>query len=65
MDKITSRKNPFIAHIRKLSASREYRALCGEFVCEGRTMLDEALASSAEITAVNEAFNPVITIDRR
>ncbi|MBR0351994.1 MAG: RNA methyltransferase [Oscillospiraceae bacterium] len=52
MDKITSRKNPLIAHIRKLSASREYRSLCGEYVCEGATLLDEARASSAEITSV-------------
>ena len=52
MDKITSRKNPIITHIKKLSEDREYRYLCGEFVCEGNTMLEEALASSAEISAV-------------
>ena len=52
MDKITSRKNPIISHIRKLYADREYRYLCGEFVCEGKTMLEEAFSSSAEISAV-------------
>ena len=52
MDKITSRKNPIISHIRKLSTDRDYRNLSGEFVCDGKTMLEEALASSAEISAV-------------
>ena len=52
MDKVTSRRNPLITHIRKLSSDRDYRYRCEEYVCEGRTLLDEALASSAEITAV-------------
>ena len=52
MDKITSRKNPLITHIRKLSSDRDHRYLCSEFVCEGRTLLDEAMVSSSEITAV-------------
>ena len=52
MDKITSRRNQLIAHIRKLSTDRDYRYRCEEYVCEGRTLLEEALASSADITAV-------------
>ena len=42
-DRITSNQNPLLRHIRKLQASRAYREECGEFVCDGFKLLDEAL----------------------
>ena len=52
MDVLTSRKNPLIAHLRKLGADRAYRAQCGEFLCDGEKLLGEAVRWGAEITAV-------------
>ena len=43
MERITSSKNPLISHIRRLRADRSYRASCGEFVCDGWKLLNEAL----------------------
>ena len=39
---ITSRQNPLLVHIRKLTSSRSYRKECGEFVAEGTKLLAEA-----------------------
>lgn len=39
---ITSRQNPLLVHIRKLTSSRSYRKACGEFVAEGTKLLEEA-----------------------
>ena len=52
MDKITSRKNAYIAHLRALSADGTYRREKGEFVCDGLKLLGEAAASGAEIVSV-------------
>jgi RNA methyltransferase, TrmH family len=46
---ITSRKNQLIAHLRKLGVSRSYRIDCGEYVCEGMKLFEEALKWGAEI----------------
>lgn len=43
MERITSAKNPLIAHLKKLHTDRAYRAQCGQFLCEGRKLLREAL----------------------
>lgn len=43
MERITSSKNPLISHIRRLQTDRAYREACGEFVCDGRKLLKEAL----------------------
>lgn len=42
-ERITGAQNPLMRHIRKLQASRSYREECGEFVCDGWKLLDEAL----------------------
>lgn len=42
MERITSAKNPLIAHLKKLHTDRAYRAQCGQFLCEGRKLLREA-----------------------
>ena len=52
MEKITSRKNPLITHIRKLSTDRGYRRDCGEFLGDGVKLLEEAVKWDAPLTAV-------------
>ena len=52
MDKITSRKNAAIVRLRALAADAGLRRACGEFVCDGLKLLDEARANGAEILCV-------------
>ncbi len=51
-DVITSKKNPLIAHFSRLSEDGSYRRTCGEYVCEGVKLLNDALASGLEINNV-------------
>ena len=39
-------------HMRALASEAEYRAQCGEFVCDGEKTLNEALAAGAEICRI-------------
>lgn len=52
MERLTSRKNPLIAHLRRLGSDRAYRQESGEYLCDGAKLLTEALRWGAEITAV-------------
>ena len=52
MERITSRKNPLITHIRKLSTDRSYRRECGEFLGDGVKLLEEAVRWNAPLTTV-------------
>lgn len=52
MEQITSRKNPLIAHIRKLTSDRTYRRECGEYLGDGVKLLEEAVKWNAPITCV-------------
>lgn len=52
MDKLTSRKNEYIRHLRSLASDREYRNERGEFICDGLKLLREALCFKAEVTSV-------------
>ena len=52
MERITSRKNPKIQHLKKLGASKSYREECGEFLCDGRKLLEEAVSNGAEVVTV-------------
>ncbi len=52
MEKITSRTNALITHLRKLSSSASYRREQGEFVCDSPKLLGEALLWKAEILTV-------------
>jgi len=52
MERITSRRNDRVIHMKKLGADRAYRRDCGEFLCDGEKLLREALGHGAEITAV-------------
>ena len=40
MERITSRQNPLMAHIRKLASSRAYRNEAGEYLGDGVKLLD-------------------------
>lgn len=51
-EKITSRSNPLMTHIRKLVSSGAYRRKCGEFVCDGHKLLSEALHWQAKLSVV-------------
>ena len=52
MEKITSRRNPTLVHVKKLSSSRSYRHTHNEFICDGAKLLDEALKSDVRIKCV-------------
>lgn len=52
MERITSRKNPLITHIRKLANDRAYRRECGEFLGDGIKLLEEAVRWNADLTCV-------------
>ncbi len=52
MTEITSRRNPAILHLKKLGADAVYRRECGEFFCDGRKLLEEAVQNGAAISAV-------------
>ena len=52
MDKIISRKNKLAMHMKKLGASRSYRSLCREYLCDGKKLLYDAVASDVTISAV-------------
>ena len=51
-ERITSRANPLMTHIRRLSASRSYRRETGEFLGDGVKLLAEAARWGAALTAV-------------
>jgi len=52
MERITSRRNPICVHIKRLGTDREYRETCGEFVCDGIKLLEEADKWGAQIITV-------------
>ncbi len=52
MEKIASRQNKYIAHLRRLAADGEYRRERREYVLDGRKLLDEAIKSGARVTSV-------------
>jgi len=51
LERISSRKNQFIVHLRSLER-REYRRETGLFLCDGEKLLREALSCGAEIAEV-------------
>lgn len=52
MDKISSRKNAYISHVRRLAADGAYRRQQGEYLCDGVKTLREALSFGASVTGV-------------
>ncbi len=51
-ERITSRTNPLMTHIRKLGSSRSYRRETGEYIGDGVKLLEEAVKWKAPLTAV-------------
>jgi len=49
---ITSRQNALVKHLRRLGADAAYRKECGEFLCAGSKLLNEAESAELEITQV-------------
>ena len=52
IETITSRSNPLMSHIRKLTSSGAYRRKTGAFVCDGRKLLSEAQQWHIPMSAV-------------
>ncbi len=51
-ERITSRTNPLMTHIRRLASSRSYRYKTGEYLGDGVKLLEEAIRWRAALTAV-------------
>ena len=51
-ERITSRANPLMTHIRKLAASRAHRYETGEYLGDGVKLLEEAVRWRAALTVV-------------
>jgi len=52
MEKITSRSNKVCLHIRKLGKNKSYRDESGQFLCDGKKLLSEAVNSGVEIDVI-------------
>ena len=52
MEKITSRKNTYITHIRAVAADADYREKHGEYLCDGIKTLREAICFGAKVVSV-------------
>ena len=52
MEKISSRKNRIICHMRSVASSAQYRSECGQFICDGEKTLREAVEYGAAIRQV-------------
>lgn len=57
MEHITSRKNPLLAHLRKLLSSRAYRYEHQQFAGDGTKLLAEAVRWGAELEVVITTFD--------
>lgn len=62
METITSRKNPYIAHLRALGRDGAARRASGEYVCDGVKLLREALQFGACVTSVLWSGVPAVTL---
>lgn len=52
MERITSRQNPLMTRVRKITSSRSFRRREGEFLCDGVKLLEEALKWHAPLSVV-------------
>lgn len=64
MERITSRKNKIITHLRALGAEKGYRLETGLFLCDGEKLLREAVESGAEPECVLWCESPAFELDR-
>ena len=51
-ERISSRKNKYIAHLRALASDADYRYACAEYLCDGMKLLAEALDKGARVQSV-------------
>lgn len=61
-EKISSRKNPLLQHVKKLLSSRSYRNACGQYAADGVKLLEEAIKWIPEqlhTVLVTERVSPV------
>lgn len=56
-ERITSRQNPLLRHVKKLLTSRSYRQQCGEYAGDGTKLLEEALRWDAGVKTIVAAEN--------
>ena len=62
MERITSRKNKYVVHLRTLGSDSAYRREQGEYLCEGEKLLEEALRFGADIRCVLWADEPTADV---
>ena len=62
MEKLTSRKNPVIQHLRRLAADSGYRNEQGEYVLDGVKLLREAMAFGGRVGCVLWPGEPEFTV---
>lgn len=62
MERLTSRKNQYIQHLRKLATDSGYRMEQGEYVLDGGKLLREALDCGAEVTGVLWSGEPLFEV---
>ena len=55
MERIASRRNEKLQHLKKLASSAAYRRACGQFLCDGEKLLREALEYGASVLTVLSA----------
>lgn len=61
-ERITSRKNPLLLHVKKLLTNRSFRESCGEYAADGVKLLEEAVKwSPADLRTV--LVTPDVTVD--
>ena len=51
-ERISSRKNKYIIHLRALASDADYRYACAEYLCDGMKLLAEALDKGARVRSV-------------
>lgn len=62
MEKLSSRQNKTIAHLRRLGTDRAYRRECSQYVCDGEKLLREALRWGAEIKTAVWRAGPTVEL---
>lgn len=62
MEKLSSRQNKTIAHLRRLGSDRAYRRECSQYVCDGEKLLREALRWGAEIKTAVWRTEPTVKL---
>lgn len=62
MEKLSSRQNKIIVHLRRLGSDRAYRRECSQYVCDGEKLLREAVRWGAEIKTAVWCSEPTVRL---